>query len=47
VPLYHYGAAASCLAERIQKVFGGSMEWLSCSERAQRFAAAKSWTEFW
>lgn len=31
----------STLAERIQKVFGGSMEWLSCSERAQRFAAVK------
>jgi len=25
------------LAERIQKVFGSNAEWISCSERAQRF----------
>src|SRR5438309_1382320 len=29
------------LAERIRKVFGNSMEWVSCSERAQRFVSAR------
>jgi len=28
------------LAERIQKVFGASVEWISCSERAHRFVSA-------
>jgi hypothetical protein len=27
----------TALAERIQKVFGNSVEWISCSERARRF----------
>jgi len=27
----------TALAERIQKVFGKNLEWISCSERAQRF----------
>jgi hypothetical protein len=30
----------SALAERIQKVFGNSVEWISCSERARRFVNA-------
>ena len=29
------------LMERIQKVFGNTLEWISCSERAQRFVASK------
>jgi hypothetical protein len=29
----------SALAERIRKVFGNNVEWLSCSERARRFAS--------
>lgn len=29
----------TALAQRIEKVFGSSIEWLSCSERAQRYAA--------
>ena len=28
------------LAERIRNVFGNSLEWVSCSERAKRFVAA-------
>jgi hypothetical protein len=28
------------LMERIQKVFGNSLEWVTCSERAQRFVAS-------
>jgi hypothetical protein len=28
------------LAERIQKVFGGSLEWVSCSELARRYVAS-------
>ena len=31
----------AALAERIKKVFGNSMEWVSCSERAQRFVNAR------
>jgi hypothetical protein len=31
----------SALAERIQKVFGSSLEWVTCSELARRFAAQK------
>ena len=27
----------TALAERIQKVFGNNVEWISCSERARRF----------
>jgi len=30
------------LAERIQKVFGNSIEWVSCSERAQRFVSSRT-----
>jgi len=30
----------TALAERIQKVFGQSIEWISCSERARRFVGA-------
>ena len=30
----------AALAERIQKVFGASAEWISCSERAHRFVSA-------
>jgi hypothetical protein len=30
----------SVLAERIQKVFGTSFEWVTCSEMAKRYAAA-------
>jgi hypothetical protein len=30
----------TALAERIQKVFGNSVEWVSCSERARRFVNA-------
>jgi hypothetical protein len=30
----------SALAERIRKVFGDSVEWVTCSERAQRFVNA-------
>ena len=29
----------TALAERIQKVFGNSVEWVSCSERARRFVS--------
>jgi len=32
----------SALAERIQKVFGSSLEWVTCSEMARRYAASKS-----
>jgi hypothetical protein len=32
----------AALAERIKKVFGNSMEWVSCSERAQRFVSART-----
>jgi hypothetical protein len=32
----------AALAERIQKVFGHSMEWVSCSERAQRFVSSRT-----
>jgi hypothetical protein len=32
----------AALAERIQKVFGHRMEWISCSERAQRFVNARA-----
>jgi hypothetical protein len=28
------------LAERIQKVFGNSLEWISCSELASRYVAS-------
>jgi hypothetical protein len=28
------------LMERIQKVFGSNLEWVTCSELARRFAAA-------
>ena len=28
------------LAERIQKVFGNELEWVTCSERAKSFVAA-------
>jgi hypothetical protein len=28
------------LMERVQKVFGGDLEWVSCSERAQRYVAS-------
>jgi len=30
----------AALAERIQKVFGANVEWISCSERARRFVSA-------
>ena len=30
------------LAERTQKVFGNSIEWVSCSERAQRFVSSRT-----
>jgi hypothetical protein len=32
----------TALAERIHKVFGNGMEWISCSERAQRFVNART-----
>jgi len=32
----------AALAERIKKVFGNSMEWVSCSERAQRFVSSRT-----
>jgi hypothetical protein len=32
----------SALAQRLQNVFGSSIEWLSCSERARRYAHTKS-----
>ncbi len=32
----------TALAERIHKVFGKGMEWISCSERAQRFVNAQT-----
>jgi hypothetical protein len=30
------------LAERIHKVFGKNIEWISCSERAQRFVSQRA-----
>jgi len=43
--LYTQGTALgleglAALAERIQKVFGSNVEWISCSERARRFVSA-------
>jgi len=43
--LYTQGTALgleglAALAERIQKVFGSNIEWVSCSERARRFVGA-------
>jgi hypothetical protein len=43
--LYTQGTALgldglAALAERIQKVFGSNVEWISCSERARRFVGA-------
>jgi hypothetical protein len=32
----------SALAERIQKVFGSSLEWVTCSEMARRYAESQS-----
>jgi hypothetical protein len=32
----------AALTERIKKVFGNSMEWVSCSERAQRFVSSRT-----
>jgi hypothetical protein len=32
----------TALAERIQKVFGSSLEWVTCSELARRFAASQT-----
>jgi len=32
------------LMERIQKVFGNSLEWVSCSERARRYVTAMNAT---
>lgn len=32
----------SALAERIKKVFGSNLEWVTCSELARRFADSQS-----
>jgi len=32
------------LMERIQKVFGNGLEWVSCSERARRYVTAMNAT---